>query len=176
MIPLVLAALAVSMGADGVASRSDVILKRIQSGEWDDPSEIPLPLLGRGSDRAVFFLPDQRVLKLANTPWGREQNLTEADIWQRLEGHPYADYLFAVIDFDPDGHWLVAERAVGQPSVDDARKFEAEVKRAFRSTLEWLPSDLRRPNMGIDVHGNVKALDYGTWIVSKHARRPFVLR
>lgn len=73
-----------------------------------------LPLLGKGSSRVVFQLSDDQALKIARKPESRVQNVNEVKAFECLKR---SKNFAQIYDSDPEGKWLIVERAVENFSV-----------------------------------------------------------
>jgi len=73
-----------------------------------------LPLLGRGSSRIVFALNDLQALKIARKPDSRVQNVNEVKAFECLQR---SKNFAQIYESDPEGKWLIVERAAENFSV-----------------------------------------------------------
>ena len=66
-------------------------------------------LLGSGSTRKVYALGERYVIKIANN--GRYANKAEVANYHHLRKKRLGKLLAPILAFDPDGKWLIQERA-----------------------------------------------------------------
>jgi hypothetical protein len=109
-----------------------------------------LTYLGHGVDRVVLEIPDG-VLKIAYGGNGDGQNLGEVRVWGTAP-QGLRRWLVPVLRFDPNGRWLIAEKAI--PSVSGEIPDSAPLALFNQFGL----TDFRPENF--DVQGRL--LDYGT--------------
>jgi len=102
----------------------------------------PFPFIALGEDRAVFALPNARVLKIVVEPY-TSANRMEHAVWTRAP-RKVKKYLVPVLDVSPTGDWLVQERV----AVLDAR---ASVSDAARAVLAaYGIGDFTSANFSVD--------------------------
>lgn len=122
-----------------------------------------LKVLGVGTTRIVYALDGRSVLKLDAYRW---YNRKEAERWERVRSTPHRRHFARVLAVDPEGHWLVMERAVG--TLRDVRPSRG----ADPLSRDWWPKcqavakglkirDLHDSNIGRMRDGRYAVIDYG---------------
>ena len=85
------------------------------------------------------------------------QNLAEVRTWERVKNTPLAPYFVPVLDYAPDGSWLVQQRVKPLDLSERARA------RAFSDMLTlagYREQDMQPDNLG-EMDGRTVLLDYG---------------
>lgn len=124
-------------------------------------------LLGCGTERVVFPLGSDQVLKVALNGPGRDANLTEACVWQKSE-EAQRVWLAPVLGVDrPNGEWLVMQRAKALRStqMDKLNRW----MRQMSDTLEWdwgFIEDTDHADQWGMLNGHPVLVDYG--VVWRH--------
>lgn len=150
-----------------------------------------LEKLGKGSSRVVYAINDHKVIKIALSDAGREQNTTEVMTWEYIDdNYPSYKKLFAKVFFEychKWDHFIVMERLVKKHSDKKiplqrissqviyytnkhvfGAKLNKQVAKYFNA-VESLDVELNTSNM-LDMHsrnfgysstGQAKILDYG---------------
>ena len=113
-------------------------------------ASVGLPLVGVGSERAVFAMGDA-VIKLAvSTSGGRDANQREAALWKQAKGTPLADYLVPVLTSAANGEWL---RMASATTPAEPRDLSGAGKKFY---------DIKPANWGTH-DGKAKLLDYSLY-------------
>lgn len=113
--------------------------------------------LGNGARRTVYALDDKRVLKIPiksgdNINYRNAINecICEGKIWDLLKGSPISEMLCPVLEYDPEGFWLVMSRAI---LLTDKTLIPKNVP-------DWVCDYKKTANWGY-VNGQLKLIDYG---------------
>ena len=106
-----------------------------------------LRLLGEGSSRAVFYLSNRFVLKIAKNDAGYAQNEAEVEVFTNPATKPIVAKIY---DFDPDYAWIVSEVV---RELTTAREFEEKsgfqllsLMNILRADKQTLPYLLKEPD------------------------------
>lgn len=139
-------------------SDSDIIV----SDETLYSLQSQLRKLGQGVSRKVFDLGDGTVLKVCINPDSfAGNNLSEWQTWQRVKGTEWEEHFSECIAVSETGEWLI-QRAIESPFEDVSHDQWSEWYRTIgkRIGAELGIGDLHPGNVGIDIYGNVKVIDY----------------
>jgi hypothetical protein len=134
-----------------------------------DPAKVGR-VIGNGYSKTVFEYGAEYVVKFANIkePSHRDEILMEALLWETIKDDVEISALFAeVVAFDPDGQWLIMERAdsLAEDIFDDVTNEyrSATMWDAYRAFARFVSSlginDIGSNNVGV-FDGTFKVIDY----------------